>query len=153
MTGSVNKAIIVGNLGRDPEVRSTQDGTRIANLHIATSESWKTKTGERKERTEWHRISIMNERLVEVAEKYLRKGSKVYVEGAIQSRKYTDKDGVERFVTEIIIGRFRGELTMLDSAKQAEDPQPERSYASRRNPPAQSQRASLGDELDDSIPF
>jgi single-strand DNA-binding protein len=115
MAGSVNKVILVGNLGRDPEIRSTQDGTRVANLSVATSESWRDKaSGERKERTEWHRVAIFNEKLVEIAEKYLRKGSKIYVEGALQTRKWTDQSGQEKYTTEIVLQRFRGELTMLD---------------------------------------
>ena len=115
MAGSVNKVILVGNLGRDPEIRSTQNGMRIANLAVATSETWRDKmSGERKERTEWHRVVIFNERLAEVAEKYLRKGSKVYVEGALQTRKWTDNSGQERYTTEVVLQRFRGELTMLD---------------------------------------
>ena len=117
MAGSVNKVILVGNLGRDPEIRSTQDGTRIANLNLATSESWRDRvSGERKERTEWHRVVIFNERLVEIAEKYLRKGSKIYVEGALQTRKWTDQQGQEKYSTEVVLQRFRGELTMLDGA-------------------------------------
>jgi single-strand DNA-binding protein len=117
MAGSVNKVILIGNLGRDPELRSTQDGTRIANLAVATSESWRDRaSGERKERTEWHRVVIFNDRLAEIAEKYLRKGSKVYVEGALQTRKWTDQSGQERYSTEIVLSRFRGELTMLDGA-------------------------------------
>lgn len=117
MAGSVNKVILVGNLGRDPEIRSTQDGVRIANLNLATSESWRDRvSGERKERTEWHRVVIFNERLVEIAEKYLRKGSKIYVEGALQTRKWTDNAGVEKYSTEVVLQRFRGELTMLDGA-------------------------------------
>jgi single-strand DNA-binding protein len=117
MAGSVNKVILIGNLGRDPELRSTQDGMRIANLAIATSESWRDKvSGERKERTEWHRVVIFNERLAEIAEKYLKKGSKVYLEGALQTRKWTDNAGQERYSTEIVLNRFRGELTMLDGA-------------------------------------
>src|SRR5579872_2527175 len=115
MAGSVNKVILVGNLGRDPEIRSTQDGNRIANLNLATSENWRDRvSGERKERTEWHRVVIFNERLVEIAEKYLRKGSKIYVEGALQTRKWTDNSGQERYTTEVVLQRFRGELTMLD---------------------------------------
>jgi len=118
MAGSVNKVILVGNLGRDPEIRSTQDGTRIANLNLATSESWRDRTsGERKERTEWHRVVIFNERLVEIAEKYLKKGSKIYVEGALQTRKWTDQQNQERYSTEVVLQRFRGELTMLDGAR------------------------------------
>src|SRR3954454_20824898 len=117
MAGSVNKVILVGNLGRDPEIRSTQDGMRIANLNLATSESWRDKmSGERKEKTEWHRVVIFNERLTELAEKYLRKGSKVYVEGALQTRKWTDNAGVEKYSTEVVLTRFKGELTMLDGA-------------------------------------
>ncbi len=117
MAGSVNKVILVGNLGRDPEIRSTQDGMRIANLAVATSESWRDKmSGERKERTEWHRVVIFNERLAEIAEKYLKKGAKVYVEGALQTRKWTDNSGQERYSTEVVLQRFRGELTMLDGA-------------------------------------
>src|SRR5689334_18943354 len=117
MAGSVNKVILVGNLGRDPEIRSTQDGQRVANLNLATSESWRDRvSGERKERTEWHRVVIFNERLVEIAEKYLRKGSKIYVEGQLQTRKWTDQQGQERYTTEIALNRFRGELTMLDGA-------------------------------------
>src|ERR1700758_114847 len=117
MAGSINKVILVGNLGRDPEIRSTQDGMRIANLAVATSETWRDKmSGERKERTEWHRVVIFNERLAEVAEKYLKKGAKVYVEGALQTRKWTDNSGQERYTTEVVLTRFRGELTMLDGA-------------------------------------
>ena len=116
MAGSVNKVILVGNLGRDPEVRSTQDGLKIVNLSLATSETWRDRnSGERKERTEWHRVVIFNERLAEVAEKYLRKGSKIYVEGALQTRKWTDQNGQDRYSTEVVLQRFRGELTMLDS--------------------------------------
>ena len=117
MAGSVNKVILVGNLGRDPEIRSTQDGTRIANLRLATSENWRDRaTGERKERTEWHSVAIFNERLVEIAEKYLRKGSKIYVEGQLQTRKWQDQQGQERYTTEVVLNRFKGELTMLDGA-------------------------------------
>ena len=115
MAGSVNKVILVGNLGRDPEIRSTQDGTKIANLSLATSETWRDRnSGERRERTEWHRVVIFNEKLCEVAEKYLRKGSKIYIEGALQTRKWTDQSGVEKYTTEVVLQRFRGELTMLD---------------------------------------
>ncbi len=117
MAGSVNKVILVGNLGRDPEIRSTQDGTRVASLNLATSESWRDRaSGERKERTEWHRVAIFNDRLVELAEKYLRKGSKIYVEGQLQTRKWQDQQGQDRYTTEVVLGRFRGELTMLDGA-------------------------------------
>jgi single-strand DNA-binding protein len=116
MAGSVNKVILVGNLGKDPEVRHTQDGRPIVNLSVATSENWRDKqTGERKERTEWHRVVIFNENLAKVAEQYLKKGAKVYLEGQLQTRKYTDKDGVEKYSTEVVLQQYRGELTMLDA--------------------------------------
>ena len=115
MAGSVNKVILVGNLGRDPEIRSFQNGGRVANLSVATSENWRDKaTGERKERTEWHRVAIFNDRLVEVAEKYLKKGAKVYIEGQLETRKWTDQSGQEKYTTEVVLRQFRGELTMLD---------------------------------------
>ena len=117
MAGSVNKVILVGNLGKDPEVRTTQSGTKIVNLSVATSETWNDRqTGERKERTEWHRVVIFNERLADVAERYLRKGRKVYLEGSLQTRKWTDQSGQEKYTTEVVLRRFRGELTLLDSA-------------------------------------
>lgn len=116
MAGSVNKVILIGNLGRDPEVRYSQDGMKIVNLALATSETWRDRnSGERRERTEWHRVVIFNERLAEVAERYLKKGSKVYVEGQLQTRKWTDQQGVEKYTTEVVLQRFRGELTMLDA--------------------------------------
>jgi single-strand DNA-binding protein len=116
MAGSVNKVILVGNLGRDPEVRNTQGGQKVVELRVATSETWNDRqTNERQERTEWHRVVIWNERLGEVAERFLRKGRKVYLEGSLQTRKYTDKDGQERYVTEVVLQRFRGELVLLDS--------------------------------------
>jgi single-strand DNA-binding protein len=115
MAGSVNKVILVGNIGRDPEIRSTQDGTRIANLSLATSETWRDRaSGERKEKTEWHRVAVFNDRLVEVIEKYVKKGAKLYIEGQLQTRKWTDKEGQERYTTEVVLGRFNGQLTMLD---------------------------------------
>ena len=114
MAGSVNKVILVGNLGADPEIRSLGSGDRVANLRLATSESWRDRTsGERKEKTEWHRVVIFNDNLVKVAEQYLRKGSTVYIEGAIQTRKWTDNTGAEKYSTEIVLQKFRGELTML----------------------------------------
>jgi single-strand DNA-binding protein len=116
MAGSVNKVILVGNLGRDPEVRSTQDGRKIVNLSVATSESWKDKSsGERREKTEWHRVVIFNENLAGIAERFLKKGSKVYLEGQLQTRKYTDQAGVEKYSTEVVLQNYRGELTLLDS--------------------------------------
>ena len=117
MAGSVNKVILVGNLGRDPEARQMQDGNPVVNLSLATSESWKDKnTGERREKTEWHRVVIFNERLADVAQKYLKKGSKIYIEGQLQTRKWTDQSGVEKYSTEVVLQRFRGELQMLDRA-------------------------------------
>ena len=116
MAGSVNKVILVGNLGRDPEVRNTQNGDPIVNMSLATSESWKDRTtGERRERTEWHRVVIFNENLGRIAQQYLRKGSKVYIEGQLQTRKWQDQSGQEKYSTEVVLQRFRGELTMLDS--------------------------------------
>ena len=114
MAGSVNKVILVGNLGRDPEVRSMQDDGKVVNLSVATSENWRDRnTGERRERTEWHRVVIFNENLARVAEQYLRKGSSVYIEGQLQTRKWNDQQGHERYTTEIVLQRYRGELTML----------------------------------------
>ena len=116
MAGSVNKVILVGNLGRDPEVRSSQDGTKIVNLSIATSERWKDRnSGEQRERTEWHRVVIFNENLARLAEQYLRKGSTVYLEGQLQTRKWTDQQGAEKYTTEVVLQRYRGELTLLGS--------------------------------------
>jgi single-strand DNA-binding protein len=157
MAGSVNKVILIGNLGRDPEIRSTQDGMRVATLAVATSESWRDKmSGERKERTEWHRVVIFNERLAEIAEKYLKKGSKVYLEGALQTRKWTDNSGQERYTTEIVLGRFRGELTMLDGARGGAEPGYEEGYGGglADAPAAAPARGRTPrEELDDDIPF
>ena len=115
MAGSVNKVIIVGNLGRDPEVRTFQNGGKVVNLNIATSETWRDKaSGERKERTEWHRVAILNENLATIAEKYLKKGSKVYLEGQLETRKWQDQSGAERYSTEVVLRPYRGELTLLD---------------------------------------
>ena len=115
MAGSVNKVILIGNLGADPEIKRTQDGRPIANLRIATSDSWRDKnTGERKEKTEWHRVVIFNEGLCKVAEQYLKKGAKVYIEGALQTRKWTDQQGVEKYSTEVVLQNFNSTLTMLD---------------------------------------
>jgi single-strand DNA-binding protein len=115
MAGSVNKVILVGNLGKDPEIRRTQDGRPIANLSVATSENWRDKaTGERKEKTEWHRVVIFNEGLCKIAEQYLKKGAKIYLEGQLQTRKWTDQSGQEKYTTEVVLQRFRGELTILD---------------------------------------
>lgn len=117
MAGSVNKVILVGNLGKDPEIRSMQSGDKVANLSIATSESWRDKnSGERQERTEWHRVSIFNQNIVKVAESYLKKGAKVYIEGQLETRKWTDpQSGQDKYTTEIVLRPYRGELTMLDT--------------------------------------
>ncbi|WP_225198257.1 single-stranded DNA-binding protein [Gluconobacter oxydans] len=116
MAGSVNKVILVGNLGKDPEVRNTQSGAKIVNLTVATSDTWNDKqSGERKERTEWHRVVIFNERTADVAERYLRKGRKVYIEGELRTRKWTDQSGQEKYTTEVVIDRFRGDLVLIDS--------------------------------------
>ena len=116
MAGTVNKVILIGNLGRDPEIRTTQDGSKITHLSVATTDTWRDRTsGERRERTEWHRVVIFNDKLGEVAEKYLRKGSKVYLEGALQTRKWTDQSGQDRYTTEVVLQRYRGEMTMLDT--------------------------------------
>jgi single-strand DNA-binding protein len=116
MAGSVNKVILIGNLGRDPEVRTLQNGGKVCNLSVATSESWKDRaSGERKERTEWHRVVIFNENLVQVAERFLKKGSKVYLEGQLETRKWSDQSGQEKYSTEVVLRQFRGELTLLDS--------------------------------------
>jgi len=155
MAGSVNKVILVGNLGRDPEVRSTQDGLKIVNLSLATSESWRDKnSGERRERTEWHRVVIFNEKLGEVAEKFLKKGSKIYVEGALQTRKWTDQGGQERYSTEVVLQRFRGELTMLDG-KGGGGPSGGGGgdMSEGFSEPASGGRGGGGGDLDDDIPF
>ncbi len=158
MSGSVNKVILVGNLGRDPEIRSLQDGNRVANLSVATSETWRDRqSGERRERTEWHRVVIFNDRLADVAEKYLRKGSKVYLEGQLQTRKWTGQDGQERYTTEVVLQRFRGELTMLDSRSGAgTEFGGERSDLDAGGTGGGYQggeRGSAGGDLDDEIPF
>jgi single-strand DNA-binding protein len=149
MAGSVNKVILVGNLGRDPEVRRLTSGDPVVNLSIATSESWRDKaSGERKEKTEWHRVVIFNENIAKVAEQYLKKGSKIYLEGQLQTRKYTDKDGSEKYSTEIVLQRYRGELVMLDGrgdAERAERP----AMAGASEGPRSFQRG----DLDDEIPF
>ena len=148
MAGSVNKVILVGNLGRDPEVRRMTSGEPIVNLSVATSESWRDKTsGERKERTEWHRVVIFNENLAKVAEQYLHKGSKVYLEGQIATRKWTDKDGVEKYSTEVVLNRFRGELVLLDA--RGEGGGAPRVSSGSSDAPATFDSS----ELDDEIPF
>jgi len=157
MAGSVNKVILVGNLGADPEIRTLNSGDRVANLRVATSESWRDRaSGEKKERTEWHRVVIFNDNLVKVAESYLRKGAKVYIEGAIQTRKWTDNAGVEKYSTEIVLQKFRGELTMLDGRGGDAG---EGEYAGgggfSSGPRAQPSgpREDFSADLDDEIPF
>jgi single-strand DNA-binding protein len=147
MAGSVNKVILVGNLGKDPEVRRMTSGEPVVNLSIATSESWRDKaSGERKEKTEWHRVVIFNKNLAEVAEKYLRKGAKVYVEGQLQTRKWTDKDGAEKYSTEVVLQNFRGELTMLDGKGGGEG-------GGGKSGAGESPASFQRDEMDDEIPF
>jgi len=140
---SVNKVTILGTLGRDPEVKSFQTGDRIAELSVATSERWTSKDGEKKEKTEWHKVVIRNENLVRVAENYLSKGSKVYIEGQLQTREWTDKDGTKRYATEIVIGKFKGELVLLSEGKEREVRQESQKAVKR----------SFADDLEDSIPF
>jgi single-strand DNA-binding protein len=166
MAGSVNKVILVGNLGADPEIRTLHSGDRVANLRLATSESWRDRTsGERKEKTEWHRIVIFNEHLVKLAEEYLKKGTTIYLEGALQTRKWTDNGGVEKYSTEIVLQKFRGEITMLGGRKSDDDDQGGGSRGggggfgggydrgggqdSRGNP----RQESFSADLDDEIPF
>ena len=161
MAGSVNKVILVGNLGRDPEIRRTQDGRPIANLSIATSDTWRDKsTGERKEKTEWHRVVIFSEPLCKVVEQYLKKGSKVYIEGALQTRKWTDKDGAEKYSTEVVLQGFNSVLTMLDGkggGASGEDYGGGDSFGSsssaRRQPAMAGGGGSMRDVMDDEIPF
>ena len=159
MAGSVNKVILVGNLGRDPEVRTMQSGDRLAQFSLATSESWRDRnSGERRERTEWHRVVIFDNNLVDIAERYLRKGSKIYVEGALQTRKWQDQSGQERYTTEVVLQRFRSTLTMLDRAGDAEGRGRDQDYGGygERNAGAGRSAApapALGPDLDDDIPF
>lgn len=162
MSGSVNKVILVGNLGRDPEVRRLPSGEPVVNLRIATSETWRDKqSGERRERTEWHNVVIFNEQLAKVAEQYLRKGSKVYVEGQLQTRKWQDQSGQDKYTTEVVLQRFRGELTMLDTRGGGEG---QSDYGSsggsdfgRGSPVERSggggRQQFSGNDMDDDIPF
>jgi single-strand DNA-binding protein len=159
MAGSVNKVILIGNLGADPEIRRTQDGRPIANLRIATSESWRDKTtGERKEKTEWHRVVIFNEGLCKIVEQYLKKGSKVYLEGALQTRKWQDKDGHDRYSTEVVLQGFNSQLTMLDTrgggagAGASDDFGASGPGVTRERKPAMA-GAGKSDDMDDEIPF
>ena len=148
MAGSLNKVMLIGNLGADPEIRRTNDGRPIVNLRVATSESWRDKsTGERRERTEWHRVVIFNEGLCRIAEQYLKKGSKVYLEGQLQTRKWEDQSGQERYSTEVVLQGFNSVLTMLDGRSDDQGRAPQRT--TERNIGGR----SLADELDDEIPF
>jgi single-strand DNA-binding protein len=159
MSGSVNKVILVGNLGRDPEVRAMQSGDKVCNLSVATSERWKDRnSGEMQEKTEWHRVVMFDQKLVEVAEKYLTKGAKVYIEGQLQTRKWTDQSGTEKYSTEVVLQRFRGVLTMLDSRGSGQG-----AGGGYDAPPPHEQQPAMaggggggiggGDDLDDEIPF
>jgi len=148
MAGSVNKVILVGNLGRDPEIRTMQSGQKLANLSVATSEQWRDKaSGERRERTEWHRVVIFNDNLCDVVERYLRKGMKVYIEGQLQTRKWQDQSGQDRYTTEVVLQRFRGDLQMLDRAGDSGGGGGDHGGGQSREP------AAAGNELDDDIPF
>jgi len=157
MAGSVNKVTLVGNLGKDPEIRNTQGGLKIVNLAVATSDTWNDKTsGERKEQTEWHRVVIMNDRLAEVAEKYLKKGSKVYLEGKLQTRKWTDNAGQEKYTTEVLLGRFGAEMVLLDrnpNASGGDDYAPRPAAARAPAPAGGGWDTRPSNDLDDEIPF
>ena len=163
MAGSVNRVTLVGNLGRDPEVRSTQDGSKIVNLSIATSERWKDKnTGEQREKTEWHRVVIFNENLGRIAEQYLRKGSTCYIEGQLQTRKWTDQQGVEKYTTEVLLQRYRGELTLLGGRGDSSSTGDSDGYSSNQvsydqTPQADGQSSPppmrSSNDIDDDIPF
>ena len=169
MAGSVNKVIIVGNVGKDPEIRSTQSGGKIANVTLATSESWNDKaSGERKEKTEWHRVVIFNDRLVDVVERFVKKGEKLYVEGSLQTRKWTDQSGQEKYTTEVVVDRFRGDITLLGGRSGGESSGGGgesgfgggASRQSARQPargggdsPSWEPSRSGGGDLDDDIPF
>jgi single-strand DNA-binding protein len=152
MAGSVNKVILIGNLGRDPEIRTTQSGTKVANLSLATSDSWKDRnTGERKERTEWHRVVIFGN-LADIAERYLRKGSKVYVSGSLQTRKWQDQSGQDKYTTEVVLQGFNGELTMLDS--RGEGGGAGGGYGGGSDgPPDSGWDSGPAGDMDDEIPF
>ena len=159
MAGSVNKVILVGNLGQDPEVRTFQNGGKVVNLRIATSENWRDKaTGERKERTEWHSVAIFNENLGRIAEQYLRKGSKVYLEGQLETRKWQDQSGQDRYSTEVVLRQFRGELTLLDGRGESGGASAGGDYADRGSGsspsgPSGGFASGTAGNMDDEIPF
>lgn len=157
MAGSVNKVILIGNVGKDPEIRTTQTGSRLCNLSVATSESWKDKaTGERRENTQWHRVVIFNDALVGIAERFLKKGSKVYLEGQLETRKWTDTEGKDNYSTEVVLRPYRGELTLLDS-RQGGGEGGYASGGSSSSAPAYSppsgEHNAFAEDLDDEIPF
>lgn len=154
---SLNKVILIGNVGADPEIRSTQSGDKIASIRLATSERWKGKDGEKQERTEWHSVVIFNEGLVKVVESYVRKGSKLYIEGQLQTRKWTDKDGADRYSTEVVLQRYRGEIVLL-SEKSSDDATPARRGDDQRlndayKPPARGASTPRASDMSDDIPF
>lgn len=156
MAGSVNKVILIGHLGRDPEVRRLGSGEPVVNLNLATSESWRDKqSGDRKERTEWHKVIIFNEALAKVAESYLKKGMKIYVEGQLQTRKWSDQAGVEKYTTEVVLQRFRGELQILEKTERpAQDPDSYGTTRTRDDAEGASRQPAGGtSHLDDDIPF
>lgn len=159
MAGSLNKVLLIGNLGRDPEVRTMQDGSKVVQLSLATSENWRDKnSGERKEKTEWHRVVIFNDKLAEVAERYLRKGSKVYLEGQLQTRKWVDQGGQEKYTTEIVLQRYRGEMTILDGREGGAESfgggyDNHQLGSSNQGGGASVNDSSLAELLDDEIPF
>ena len=160
MSGSVNKVILVGNLGRDPEIRSMQSGDKVCNLSVATSERWRDRnTGDMNEKTEWHRVVVFDQKLVEVAEKYLQKGAKIFLEGQLQTRKWTDQSGQEKYTTEVVLQRFRGEMVMLDSRGGGQgqgggyDSAPDYGGGQPAMAAAAGGGMGGGDDLDDEIPF
>lgn len=145
MAGSINKVILVGNVGKDPEIRMMQDGSKLASFSVATSETWKDRnSGERVDKTEWHRVVVFNERLADVAEKFIKKGSKVFLEGQLQTRKWTDQQGIDHYTTEVVLGRFRGDLVLLDSRAGSPEDENNHEIANVSKAPA---------IIDDDIPF
>lgn len=154
MAGSVNKVILVGNLGADPEIRRMGSGDQVASLRIATSESWRDRnTGERRERTEWHNVVIFNDNLVKVVEQYVKKGSKVYIEGQLQTRKWQDQSGNDRYTTEVVLQKYRGELQMLDSKGSADNTEQRHQQSSNIDQQYAAQKGDYNAPLDDDIPF
>ena len=153
MAGSINKVILVGNLGRDPEVRHTNSGAKIVHLSVATSDSWKDKNGERQEKTEWHRVVVFNTNLADFAERFLKKGSKVYVEGALQTRKYTDASGQEKFSTEVVLGAYRGELVSLDAKLGAGNEMADTGAATTSAGAGWDSAETPAETFDDELPF